>query len=69
MSEDFRVRLLRDGTVPLVEFGKEAFGLSADASRRAGKTGDIPTVKIGGQYFVPCIKARRLLGLDTLQAA
>ena len=66
MSEDFRARLMRDGSVPLTEFGKQAFGLSAEAARRAG---DIPSVKIGGQYFVPCAKARRLLGLEEMQAA
>lgn len=69
MSEEFRARLMKDGAVPLVEFGREAFDLGADASRKAGRSGDIPTVKIGGQYFVPCIKARKLLGLEVQQAA
>ena len=69
MSDEFRDKLMRDGAVPLVEFGFEAFGLKDEASRKAGKRGDIPTIKIGGQYFVPCAKARRLLGLDLREAA
>lgn len=69
MSEDFKARLMRDGAVPLVEYGMEVFGLAPEASRSAGKRGDIPTIKVGGQYFVPCAPGRRLIGLDTRQAA
>lgn len=52
-----------------VEETSRLFGLSQQTVRRAIATGDLPAVKIGRQYFIPCAAVERLLaGQNALPA-
>jgi hypothetical protein len=48
-------------TLSIPTAGKTYFGLGRDASYRAAKRGEIPTIKIGGRYCVPIIKLEKIL--------
>lgn len=50
-------------TMSLPEYGRSRFGLSKNASYEAGRSGQIPTVRIGDRLFVPVLKADVLFGL------
>jgi hypothetical protein len=51
------------------EAGRRYFGLGRNASYRAAKRGDIPTIAIGGLLKVPVIRLERLLAGDQNTAA
>ena len=55
-------------TVSVPEAGA-AFGLGYTASYEAAKRGDLPTIRLGRRLVVPTATLRRMLGLDTVDAA
>ena len=63
MSEDVR-RLLAEPTIDVVLAGR-ILGISKNAAYRAREAGDIPSIKLGGQYRVPTAKLREMLGIPS----
>jgi hypothetical protein len=63
MNEELRILLSRPtATVP--DVGRICFGLSRNGAYNAAKAGGIPTIKVGGQYFVPTAALRKQLGIE-----
>ncbi|MCI0998936.1 DNA-binding protein [Ochrobactrum sp. C6C9] len=50
-------------TITIIEAGELFFGLSKDASYRAARAGDIPTIPVGGVKRVPVMRIAEMLGL------
>lgn len=50
-------------TISVPDAGKLFFGLARNAAYDAAKTGDIPTIKIGGRIMVPVAPLAEKLGL------
>lgn len=50
-------------TISVPDAGKLFFGLGRDASYEAAKTGDIPTIRVGGRILVPVVPLAAKLGL------
>lgn len=50
-------------TISVPEAGKLFFGLARNAAYDAAKTGDIPTIRIGGRIMVPVVPLAEKLGL------
>jgi hypothetical protein len=63
MKVDEAREALKGLTVP-VDVAGQAIGLSRDASYRAVRNGDLPSIRIGGAVRVPTAPLRRMLGLD-----
>ncbi|HEV3147215.1 MAG TPA: hypothetical protein VGZ24_01065 [Chthoniobacterales bacterium] len=63
MNEELR-ELLSHPTASIQDVGRVCFGLSRNGSYSAAKKGDIPTLKIGGKYFVVTARLRKQLGLE-----
>ena len=42
----------------------ELFGIGLSAAYKAVKTGEIPSIRIGGRILIPTAALRRMLGLD-----
>jgi hypothetical protein len=63
MNEELR-KLLSHPTASIQDVGRVCFGLSRNGSYSAAKAGGIPTIKVGGQYFVPTAALRTQLGLE-----
>lgn len=61
MSEDI-MQVLTSATVDVVLAGR-VLGIGKNAAYRAREAGDIPSIKVGGQYRVPTAKLREMLGL------
>jgi hypothetical protein len=63
MNDELKELLSRPtATVPNV--GRIVYDLCRNASYAAAKKGDIPTIKVGGKYFVPTAALRKILGID-----
>lgn len=56
-------------TLTVPEAGRLAFGLSRSASYDAAANGHIPTLRLGRKVVVPTAALRRLLGIDSTEAA
>lgn len=67
MSKDI-MRLLDEPTIDVALAGK-VLGIGKNAAYRAREAGDIPSIKVGGQYRVPTAKLREMLGLPTYPPA
>lgn len=67
MSEDI-MQVLTKPTVDVVLAGR-VLGIGKNAAYKAREAGDIPSIKIGGQYRVPTAKLREMLGLPAPSAA
>ena len=67
MSEDFE-KLLAPPTMRVPDAGK-ILGMAPNAAYRAAKSGDIPTIRVGGKIIVPTAKLRAMLGLPPHGAA
>jgi hypothetical protein len=52
-------------TLSVPEAGAVFFGLARNASYDAAKSGDLPTIKIGGRILVPVAPLAEKLGLRT----
>ncbi|QAZ46125.1 hypothetical protein [Mesorhizobium sp. Pch-S] len=52
-------------TISVVDAGAIFFGLARNASYDAAKSGDIPTIRIGGRVLVPVAPLAESLGLKT----
>lgn len=50
-------------TISVPDAGKLFFGLARNAAYDAAKSGDIPTIKIGGRIMVPVVPLAEKLGL------
>lgn len=61
MSEDI-MKVLTQPTVE-VAVAARVLGISKNAAYRAREAGEIPALKLGGQYRVPTAKLREMLGL------
>jgi hypothetical protein len=67
MNEELK-KLLSKPTARVPEVGRVCFGLSEKGSYDAARGGSIPTIKIGGQYFVSTTVLRQMLGLESVSA-
>jgi hypothetical protein len=63
MTPDIRKELIENLTVSVETAGK-AFGLSRGSAYEACKTGDIPSIRIGGRIAVPTAALRKMLGIE-----
>jgi hypothetical protein len=63
MNEELK-SLLSGATASIPDVGRVCFGLRRQASYRAAKLGDIPTIKVGRGLFVPTTALRKLLGME-----
>lgn len=61
MSEDV-MQVLTKPTVDVVLAGR-VLGIGKNAAYKAREVGDIPSIKVGGQWRVPTAKLREMLGL------
>ena len=52
-------------TISVTEAGAVFFGLARNASYDAAKTGDLPTIRVGGRILVPVAPLAERLGLKT----
>ncbi|MFC3207400.1 DNA-binding protein [Aquamicrobium soli] len=50
-------------TISVPDAGKLFFGLARNAAYEAARSGDIPTIKIGGRIMVPVVPLAEKLGL------
>ena len=62
MGADDINKVLTRPTVDVVLAGR-VLGIGKNAAYRAREAGDIPSIKVGGQYRVPTAKLREMLGL------
>lgn len=67
MSNDV-LEVLTKPTVDVVLAGR-VLGIGKAAAYRAREAGDIPSIKIGGQYRVPTSKLREMLGISVQEAS
>lgn len=63
MEHEVRKALVDNLTVT-VELAGKAFGIGRNAAYEACKSGDIPSVKIGGRICVPTSALRKMLGIE-----
>lgn len=50
-------------TISVPDAGMVFFGLARNAAYEAAKSGDIPTIRIGGRIMVPVVPLAQKLGL------
>ncbi len=64
-AEQDKIREALTGlTVPVWPTAGRAHGLGRDATYRAARNGELPTIRIGGALRVPTAPLRRMLGLE-----
>jgi hypothetical protein len=64
-AEQDKIREALNGlTVPVWPIAGRALGLGRDATYRAARNGELPTIRIGGALRVPTAPLRRMLGLE-----
>ncbi|GEP06773.1 helix-turn-helix domain-containing protein [Methylobacterium oxalidis] len=56
------IQVLTQPTVDVVLAGR-VLGIGKNAAYKAREAGEIPSIKVGGQYRVPTAKLREMLGL------
>lgn len=61
MGEDI-LEVLSNPTVDVALAGR-VLGIGKNAAYKAREAGDIPSIKVGGQYRVPTAKLREMLGI------
>ncbi|MBE7197221.1 MAG: helix-turn-helix domain-containing protein [Parafilimonas terrae] len=62
MAANDIMRVLTEPTVD-VAVAARVLGIGLNAAYRAREAGDIPSIKVGGQYRIPTAKLREMLGL------
>lgn len=62
MAANDILKVLTEPTVD-VAVAARVLGIGKNAAYRAREAGDIPSIKVGGQYRVPTAKLREMLGL------
>ena len=67
MGEDI-MQVLTRPTVDVVLAGR-VLGIGKNAAYKAREGGDIPSIKVGGQWRVPTAPLKRMLGLSQQEAA
>ena len=68
MVDEIRKVLIERVSVP-VELTGKAFGLGRNSAYAAVKNGDLPSVRIGNKIAVPTAPLRRMLGIESGEAA
>jgi hypothetical protein len=63
MDEELKRELTEKLTVS-VEIAGKAFGLGRNSSYEACKSGQIPSIRIGGKIAVPTAPLRKMLGIE-----
>jgi hypothetical protein len=67
MNEELQ-ELLSHPTVSVQDAGRVCFGMSANASYRAARSGRIPTIQVGGterpRFLVPTAMLKKMLGIE-----
>ncbi len=66
---DNELRQALAGLTVSVEVAGRALGLSRNSAYSAVKSGQIPSIRIGGSIRVPTAPLGRMLGLDAREAA
>jgi len=56
--------LLSRPTASVPEVGRVCFNLARNAAYAAAKSGEIPSLKIGGRIVVPTAPLRKMLGIE-----
>ena len=64
VKDDIRKLLTENLTISVPDAGEALGGLSRNASYRAVKSGEIPSIRIGGRIVVPTGPLRKMLGMD-----
>jgi hypothetical protein len=64
-DDALRKALFNNLTVP-VEMAGRALGLGRNSAYIAVRSGEIPSIKIGGKISVPTAPIRRMLGLEAV---
>ena len=67
MSNDI-MEVLSKPTVDVVLAGR-VLGIGRNAAYKARETGDIPSIKVGGQWRVPTAPLKQMLGLAAVRPA
>ncbi|TNC16407.1 helix-turn-helix domain-containing protein [Methylobacterium terricola] len=62
VAADDILKVLTEPTVD-VALAARVLGIGKNAAYRAREAGDIPSIKVGGQYRVPSAKLREMLGI------
>jgi hypothetical protein len=63
-DHEIRQEILTKLTVPLWPTAGRALGLGKSLSYAGARSGEIPTIGVGGKHTVPTAFLRRKLGLD-----
>jgi len=63
MNEELKT-LLSQPTASIPDAGRVCFGLKRQASYRAAKKGDIPTIQVGGNFYVLTSDLRKILRIE-----
>lgn len=63
MDKDVSAAVRTDLTIS-VELAGKVFGIGRNAAYEAVKTGQIPSVRIGGRICVPTAPLRKMLGIE-----
>lgn len=56
--------LLSKPTASVPDVGRICFGLARNAAYAAAKSGQIPSIRIGGKIAVPTAPLRKMLGIE-----
>ena len=67
MSKDV-IAVLTNPTVDVALAGR-VLGIGKNAAYKAREAGDIPSIKVGGQWRVPTAPLKQMLGLAALRPA
>jgi hypothetical protein len=63
-DHEIRQEILTKLTVPLWPVAGRALGLGKSLAYEAARSGEVPTIGVGGKHTVPTAYLRRKLGLD-----
>jgi hypothetical protein len=58
-------KALVDHLTVSVDIAAKAFGIGRNAAYEACKSGDIPSLRIGGRITVPTAPLRKMLGIES----
>ena len=68
MDDEVRKAVVERLTVS-VEVAAKAFGLGRNSGYAAVKSGEIPSLRVGGRICVPTAPLRKMLGIEPERAA
>lgn len=67
MQDEVRKALLEKLAIP-VPLAGQILGLCRNSAYEAVKSGQIPSIRIGGRICVPTAPLRKMLGIESLEA-